>query len=256
MACDPWPVTWCCPIDTQSAAVTGAAISAATDILWAFSGRQFGLCTVTVRPCRQSCLPVEAQHVFFGDTWPNPMLLDGGWVNLGCGTCRGSCGCTEVSEVVFSDRVEDIIEIQVDSEVLPTGGAYRLDNHRRLVRLGGEQWPTCQDWNVDNGEVGSWSVTMTIGTPVPAAGQVAVSELATEILLAMCSSSDCRLPKRVQEITRNGVTVAMLDAMEYLKEGRSGLFLVDAFLQAFNPSRLQAPSAVYSVDRMPQDRYV
>lgn len=257
--CEPWDVVWCCPMEAVSPTVSGAAINGATDLLWALSGRRLGLCTVTVRPCRSTCPDsmVDRYTTYWTHGWPNPALIDGDWVNLGCGRCTGACGCSEVSEVVFQDYVHDIVSIQVDGVPLATGGGdYRLDNHRRLIRLDGEEWPLCQDWNVADGEVGSWSVTMRVGVPVPDSGVLAVSELATEIMLAMCGNRTCRLPQRVRTVTRGGVTIDMMDAMDFLREGRTGLYLVDAFLNAVNPARLAQRSRVFSPDNMPQGRIV
>lgn len=251
--CDDWPVYWTCDVSSASPALTGYAVSMATRTLWALSGRRFGACPVTIRPCRRDCY----------DTWPWGWSEWGGsstldrwvwsdyryWVPLGCGGsgCSGGCSCTELSETVLPGPVSRIVSVKLDGAPMVTG-SYRLDNNRLLVRTDGQRWPFCQDLSKEDTESGTWSVTALIGEDVPDSGALAMGELACEIVKAG-QGQDCRLPPGVTSIVRQGITIQYPDVGQLLKDGRTGLYLVDMFLAAENPTGLRQRARVYSVDR-------
>lgn len=250
--CADWPVKWPCDISTVSPEITGSAVRMATETLWALSGRQFGLCEVTLRPCRRDC--TDATWPFgWSDLIPSqtgyirPALIAGQWYNLVCGNCPGNtCSCTPISEVVLPAPVHRVVSVKVDGVPLVTG-AYRMDDNRFLVRLDGSDWPYCNDLNKDDTEVGTWSVTAEYGQLVPEGGAWAVGELACEIIRAI-NGDDCRLPLNVTQLVRQGVTISFPTATEMFREGRTGLYLVDMFLMTWNPHKLSRRSGVYSVD--------
>jgi len=252
--CSDWNVRWVCDVSTESPTATGLAASAATSILWALSGRQFGTCQVTLRPCRRECYDT-AWWNSYGTPWTTSWDYPGSsypWFVLGCGGCRGTCSCSEISEVILPSPVSSIVSVKLDGSVAPTG-TYRVDNNRLLVRTDGQKWPYCNDLNKDDTQPGTWSVTALYGQPVPSSGQFAMGELACEILKAS-NGDDCRLPPGVTSLIREGVTIQYPDVGALLKEGRTGLYLVDMFLASTNPNRLQARSRIYSPDSMPHRR--
>lgn len=105
------------------------------EILHAYSGRQFGLCPVTVRPCRDGCdqtAQIRYDYVSGGGL-VTPVLENGTWFNYSCGRCKTDCSCTELCEVTLPGPVEEIVEVLVDGLPLDPS-EYRVDNHRRLVR--------------------------------------------------------------------------------------------------------------------------
>ena len=61
-------------------------------------------------------------------------------------------------------------------------------------------------------------------------------------------NADCDLPERVTSITREGVTMALIDPQEFIQEGRTGLYTVDLWLNAVNPNRLLKRATVWSPD--------
>lgn len=248
--CADWPIQWICEIDAESAALTGVAVTAATEVLWALSGRQFGLCEITLRPCRRDCDDGTFWDDFgppwTGSYYPRPALIGGLWFNLTCGGCAGSCSCSRVSEVVLPAPVHEIVTVKVDGVVV-TGG-YRVDNNRLLVRTDGEEWPRCNDLSLDDTEPGTWSVTATYGQVVPDGGHLAMGALACEIIRAV-TGGDCKLPAGLQQLVRQGVTISYPDVGELFRQGRTGLYLVDMFLAAWNPDRLRNRSRVYRVDQ-------
>jgi hypothetical protein len=154
--------------------------------------------------------------------------------------------------VVLPSPVSSIVQVKLDGSVAPTG-SYRVDNNRLLVRTDGLRWPSCNDLNKADTEVGTWSVTALYGQPTPALAPLAVGELACELLKAM-AGEECRLPPGVTQLIRQGVTVSIPDFGALFKDGRTGLYMVDMFLAATNPNRLQQRSRVYSPDKIIQRR--
>jgi len=249
--CADWPVTWTCELDTLNPAVTGIAVSMATETLWALTGMRFGTCQVTLRPCAREC-QTGSFYDDFGPPWasgsyPQPALVGGLWYNLTCGSCTGDCSCTEVSEVRLPAPVHTIVEVKIDGTPM-VSGAYRVDNNRLLVRTDGGRWPRCNDLNLDDTEVGTWSVTATYGESLPEGASLAVGQLACEIAKA-AAGGDCKLPAGLQQLVRQGVTISYPDVGELFRQGRTGLYLVDMFVSTWNPYGLRQRSRVYSVDR-------
>lgn len=247
--CDVWPVTWTCDIDCLSPATTGTAAEVASEILETLSGHQFGTCTTKLRPCRKTCTdwPLLYGDPGWGTTWPLPALIGGKWYNLTCGSCGDSCSCTSLSEVILPGDVVSIVEIKMDGTPLVTG-AYRVDNGNRLVRTDGSSWPACQNMSQPDTSAGTWSVTAVFGTPVPSGGSLAAGELACELSKALAGDSSCRLPRGVTSVARQGVTINYAKVTDALKEGLTGLYLVDLFLHTYNPNKLVAGARVYNVD--------
>lgn len=248
--CADWPCRWICDVSSESPTATGAAVTAATYVLWALSGRQYGTCTTTLRPCRRECYddawwntyaaPWSTYTDYVGSTYP--------WFVLGCGGCRGSCSCSQISEVLLPSPVQSITTVKLDGVAAPTG-SYRLDNDRLLVRTDGQVWPRCNDLSKDDTQVGTWSVTAVYGQPVPKMGEVAMGELACEILKAM-NGEECRLPAGVTQLTRQGVSISVPDIGAIFQDGRTGLYLVDMFLISANPKKIMQRGRIYSPDRM------
>jgi hypothetical protein len=247
--CSDWPVQWTCELSTLNPAVTGIAVATATETLYALTGMRFGLCEVTLRPCRDDCTDGRFYDDFgppwTGQAWPQPALIGGLWFNLTCGSCTSGCGCARVSEVRLPAPVYDITEVVIDGEVLPAS-AYRLDNHRLLVRTDGGTWPRTNNLAADSGP-GAWSVTARYGEPLPEGAALAMGQLACEIAKA-ADGGDCKLPAGLQQLVRQGVTISYPDVGELFRQGRTGLYLVDMFVATWNPAGLRQRSRVYRVD--------
>lgn len=252
--CANWPIHWTCTLTAEDAPVTGYAVSMASRVLWSLSGRRFGACTTTIRPCRKDCYDnwpwgwTEWDRSVLGTSvWSDYRY----WFPLSCGSCISGCACSEVSEAVLPSPVSQIVEVKVDGTPLVTG-AYRVDNNRLLVRTDGLKWPLCNDLSVDDTEAGTWSVTASYGEDIPEGAALAMGELACEIVKAG-RGIDCRLPPGVTQLVRQGVTIQYPDIGQLLKDGRTGLYLVDMFLAAENPDGLKTRARFFRVDR-PQVR--
>lgn len=247
--CETWPVMWPCDTSELNPSITGSAVEVATEVVWALSGRQFGFCNVKLRPCRRECfevIPDFLNSVPWSGGFVSPALIGGEWFNLVCGGCGDNCSCTDISEVKLPAPVSEILEVRIDNVVMPTG-SYRLDNSQLVVLLN-DQWPHCNDLNKDDTEVGTYSITARYGQTIPEGGKWAVGELACELARGM-GGGDCRLPRNVTQLVRQGVTIQMPNITELFKEGLTGLYLTDLFIQTWNPSGLRRRSQVYNIDQ-------
>lgn len=206
----------------------------ASEILFVLSGRQFGVATQTVRP--RSLRPSCPSRACLGG--------DGGFPERG-----GSCGGrTRSIRDGIGVPIVGVTELWVDGALLPAG-SYRVTPDA-IIRTDGGAFPCCQDPDSPRTEAGTLEVTYTWGKQIPDSGVLAAREFACQLALAAApaTAGKCRLPARVQTISRQGVTMALLDPQTFLDEGRTGLYLVDLFLGAFNPGRGRRRARVFSPD--------
>lgn len=248
-----WPLAPTCPAwSTSSQATKDYATALATLVLWAATGRQFGGCPSTVRPCWARQEPLY-------QTWPVGYDGEGYWglrgavgavvlIGGGCG-CSASCVCSP-SQVALPGPVQSITSVQINGVALAPGDYLLQGNY--LVRAGNVEWPASQNLSLALGQADTWGITYVIGAPVPTALINAASEYACEIARAMVGGQ-CQLPSRVQSVTRQGVEIQYVDTTNYLDKGLTGVANVDMVIKALNPHGLAAPLRVLSPD-VPQFR--
>jgi hypothetical protein len=253
--CSGWaPNHGLCPRWADFDAATQAyADEVATRVIWAATGRQFGLCTVTVRPCWSPQAPLyQAFPVgFYGEGFWTLQGVPGG-VQLIPGascSCADACQCSP-PQVPLPGPVASITQVVIDGVVLAAGN-YRLDGNF-LVRQDGQAWPAPQNLALPDGQVGTWHVTYQLGQAVPATLNDAAGLYACELGKARVGGS-CQLPNRVRSITRQGVSIDYVSEEDYLVKGRTGYDAVDSIIVSYNPYGLVQPPRVVSLD-MPQYR--
>lgn len=237
--CDNW--------DDYLPATQQAAMEYGAFTLWAATGRRFGLCTRTVRPCGRESMPLPGGYFWSEGTW-RPYILDGAWRNCaGCGAGFGCCTCAPTCQVWLPPPVAAIpaTGVSVDGQIIPVD-AWRVDDGQWLVRTDGDCWPVCQDYDVDSG-TGFFEITYQQGIPVPALMSRAAGELACEWAKS-CAGAACRLPQRVASIARQGVTISMVDVQILLKNGFTGIQTVDQVIRNFNPYGLTSRMGIASPD--------
>lgn len=252
--CDP---NW----DTYSPSLQAAATSYASTVLWAATGRRFGLCTRTIRPCGMDCTGGNLGGWGWGGgyywsegTWLPYIGFDGLWRNCWCG-CNGTPGCCQCQvdcQVYLPGPAAAVLSVTVDGEVIDPA-TYRIDNGIWLVRTRETSdeanppcWPEFQDYNVDSGNH-TFIITYQQGLPVPAPLQRAGGELASEYAKA-CLGLPCRLPSRTTSIARQGVTISLTDVNVLLEKGLTGVATVDQLIRTYNPSGLVSALRVSSPD--------
>lgn len=258
---DDWQPIWCEQLSPAAMAVTGDAIQMAADVLWVLSGQRFGLCTVTLRPCREDC---SNDWLGWNDWWPGvgsgirsstgggprPWWYNGVWYNI-CGGCTGSCSCTMIDTAYLPAPTRQVLEVKMDGEVMDPS-LYRVDENRMLVRLDGQLWPMCQNMGAPDDRPGTWSVTITVGEDVPLLARRAVGQLAGE-LAKDCAGEACMLPYEITSLSRQGVNLSFGSPNEVDPVvAQLNLQWVSLFINTYNPNRLAHRAKAYDVDRNPR----
>ncbi len=245
----PWCEPLCCPEWEQATeAERERAKNRAIYLLWAATGRQYGRCPVTIRPCRRSCIDTNTvRGNWTGNTW-TPVLNDGKWYNVQCGCAPHRCSCTDVCEIDLEGWYPEPIRVEIDGETIPLH-RFRVANGRRLVWQGDGCFPECQDLSRPLGEPGTWAITYLRGLPVPMGGADVTAELACEYLLS-CNpdtADQCRLPVEILEsANRQGL---QLDFDKPAPgSGKFGIRPVDDWVAAANPGGLYEPVDYFSPD--------
>lgn len=264
--CDPQDIFDCCSADVGSdTSVAEDAATAATQLLWALSGRQFAGRCITSPPVR----PIADGCGCWGpwSSWLTPGLSPGapqypvgaagwgpwGYWGTGWGWGAAGCGCAPVSRALLPGYpVIEVTEVKIDGVVLDPD-EYRLDERRWLTRMadadGNPQWwPGCQDIAKPDTEVGTWSATYAYGEAVPEMGHQAAAQLGCEIYKS-CVGLECATPPGTVQKTRQGVTMQMAPFVAWgRKDGQwaTGLTKVDMFLSMTNPSGLRRRPTIWS----------
>lgn len=254
------PCTWtidpqalgCCEFEIKDDATKAKALALATNFMWAATGRRYGVCEITVRPCQPKPNPPAFRgFVAYPTTGASaplavPYIDRGTWRNCGCGP---RCCCRPACQVALEGPVASIVSVTVDG-VLVADDAYRVDLEAGqwwLVRTDGTCWPNCQDLDANVGE-GVFEITYGQGIALPDALEHGTGHLACEFAKAIDGDSDCRLPGRLASLTRQGVTLEIdppgNDEIGYI----TGIELVDQVIASLNPSRRKSPPMIYSPD--------
>ena len=202
-----WPIDPTClpPITDENRSQVREALDTAVLVLWALTGRRFGICPVeyVLPPPPASCPP-------------DPRLVGGVWHNTSPGASR---------DVVLPGPVDSILSVEdyegSDMAIPVLDG----DVLRRVP-------------------AGARVVKYLRGEPVPAGVAERVSILARERYLQCIGDSRCRLPRNTTSVTRQGVSVQMPSPQEIIDSGSTGLPEVDLWVRSLNPNGLSSPSEV------------
>ena len=118
-------------------------------------------------------------------------------------------------------------------ETLLDPSEYILFNKRFLKLSNGAIWNyACDQRGI--------TVDYSYGMLPPQAGILAATTLANELLILMGEGSDmnqCRIPERVTSVSREGISFDMVNPMEFMDEGKTGIWEIDLFIRTANPSR-------------------
>lgn len=223
----------CGALNNLSDEVRTAVEERAITRLWEWTNKRFGPCPIAYRPCKTKCAETG------GWLWNMP-TGSGRRIDLNCGGCGDSCSCKEVSEIILPGPIAEPLEILIDGVELDLSRV-RVDNYNRLVRIDGGRFPTCQDLGAPATEVGTWQVTIAKGEEVPPGGALVAGILACEYAKGMCGDDSCRLPRRVTSVTRQGITIAMLDDFQKLQVGFTGIWEIDDWIATYTTNLRTGP---------------
>lgn len=134
------------------------------------------------------------------------------------------------------DEVTAVTSVTINGEPF---SSWRLVHGSWLERTDGDMWQKALDDTL---------VSYTYGTPPPIGGKLSAVRLAIEIFKFDTEDPTCRLPKRVTSITRQGISVAVIDPMKFLDVGRTGVYEIDSWLSAVNPQSRKRRARVFSPD--------
>lgn len=224
-------------LDEYAAAVAAQqqAVNQARFILWALSGRQYGLIETTVRPC-----PGYATGWGYFTYLEALDYYANTWIPWSCG-CEGNCTVTGPRVVHLPGPAHSILSVRI-VDVTLAADDYQLEGDA-LYRTSGASWPR-QDKNRPLGKSNTWSVTYLRGIPIPAGVDVLTANLAREIISFCNGDDDCRIPRNVTSFSRRGVSYEF-DPSKLTAAGKTGLAEVDMWLAAVNPNQLMAAPEVY-----------
>ena len=267
---DPIPSTkhylapWCAESDLPSGRLTdsngaplgdvplGWMISAATDLLFVLSGRQFRVGRSIVRPTsiqgafgNQSYLYPYSSMSGYGSAWG--FNAGWAWTAIGMGWWQNG---QDLAECVLQGPVRRINSVLVDGSELggwapggPDNPNYKLFDRRRLVRMvdvagaSSGAWPWNQQLQLPVSMPGTWQIDYEWGLSPSEGGRLACAELAIELALGFSGQDSCKLPARVLSVATQGVTTAVGDPLTFLMEDLTGLPICDLFLRAYNPGK-------------------
>lgn len=239
----------CCEQQSTSGVLFGQVASESSELLFELSGRiYYGSCERTVRPCRTRSCGCSFQVLQGGH------VVESGYWGGSSWFCNGTpCGCRGLSRVRLSGYpVTQIVQVKIDGATVDPD-TYRLDEHRFLTRVREFSsddvllWPACQALDLPDTQPGTFSVLYQYGEDPPEIGVSAAAQLACELYKA-CSGQECALPAGARRVTRQGVTFERQFFRRDPVSGawRTGLNLVDAFLNAVNPEGLKRRPAFWS----------
>ena len=177
-------------------------IQAASNMLFARTCYLYpGICTRTVWPC----------------------------LECGCGCHPCGCGPYEVIHLTADYPILGITEIRIDGVVLDPA-TYRLEENARVVRVDGEQWPSCNNMGLTAGPTTQGAeveVEYTVGRVPPIELLMAVQELVCELKKACSGDATCALPAHVRAVSRRGTSFEVENVFTLLESGLTGNPIID-----------------------------
>jgi hypothetical protein len=250
---------WCTEDDIPASRAARApdvsmpeVIDAATALLYVLSGRQFHSGRSVVRPTSilsgysyQSYLYPYSSMSGYGSAWG--FASGWAWTAIGMGWWQSG---EDSSELVLQAPVQKINSVMVDGLVLDPS-QYTLYDRRRLVRnidASGQTsgaWPWQQNLSLPITSPGTWVVDYEWGQVPPSPCKFACIELASEMaaVLSDADTGKLGLGARVLSVATQGVTMAVGDALTFLRESFTALPMVDLMLVAYNPGKLRRRTA-------------
>jgi hypothetical protein len=231
ISCFPDGIDWGASTVTDSEELLRREI--AEELSWGtlqvLSGGQIGMCPVKVRPTDFG----EAHASLFAGAVHSASLslLKSGefW-----------CPRRTRTELLLPGPVGRVDEVRIDGAVVTDYQRYG----DLLVRESG--WPRSNRLGLPDTEEGTWSITYVRGVLPDRLLENAATVLAKEYVKALTGDGKCRLPKKVQAVSRNGVQYEV-DA-NLFEDGRTRIDEVDLVVRRLNPHKLKARPVIASID--------
>lgn len=238
--CVPWYVdTSCCTTawGAASTAVKERAAAMAWRTIKLLTAGRMGSCEVTMRPCLST--PCESCDA----GWMAPFVVNGQWCNAACGSSE--CSCVRLCEIEFPGEVAEIRNISLNGFGIGPD-MWRIEDGNTLIRQDDGCWPSCQNRRRPLGENCTFGITYVPGVKPDSYALYAAGVLACEFIKACTGGTGCRLPKGVQTISRQGVSMTLTASM--WPGGLTSISEVDALISSLNPDGRKHLPKVWSPD--------
>lgn len=236
--------------------VLSLAVGTATEVLFNLSGRRYaGECRAKIRPVAR---PTNVDtlgmmyHAYAYTGYGGAGAMSGQMASA-----MSTYGDNDPPVIVFDDYpVRSILEVKIDGVVIPAN-EYELRANRELVRMRVNSttqstertgWPTSQVQDLPDTEPNTFSITYTYGADCGDGGRSACLKLA-EMYACSNLGDKNRYPERMTNLSRQGVSVQVASVVDIMKQGGTGLYEVDLWLQTVNPSKQRQRSLVWSPSR-------
>lgn len=219
----------------------------ASTLLWQWTGQSFGTCPVTIDPVLTRC---PLGWTTYGAGYPHDWtrgLSDYGYPTIEPCCCPVCIDAPRLSTVLLPGPIASVEKVTIEGDVLDSD-RYGITGSRTLARSDDQEWPGGLDH-------APWTIDYHRGVDVPVGGRIAAGILAIELWKASCQDKTCALPQRVQSITRQGVSMAILDNFDDVEQGRTGIWLVDSWVASIR--RPTPPTRVFNpndIDRTRRSR--
>lgn len=251
MLCTPWidtdSITQCSldvdhdsTVEPEDLNKADLAVLVACQLLYAATAKQYpGICIDHIRPCSATGPGLQAL-----DYPPN---VGGARVlaDVRLGGCTGCLTVVECDGMVWPavelphGPVVDVLEVTIDGDPFVD---FRIVDDRYLIRDDAGNWPATNNLGADASEPGTWDIEYRYGSAPPADLLLAAEILACEFIAAWCMGGDCpecHLPSRLQTLTYEGATAAVLDPFDFMDSGGFGIPTIDYAVRAHNPNHLE-----------------
>jgi hypothetical protein len=244
------------PISTQMIDdVLSRAVGMATEVLFDLSGRRYaGENRATIRPVYR---PVNADTLGMMRHSYSYGGYGGGSRAMSAQTAFTTYGNNDPPVIEFDDYpIRSIVEVKINGVIIPPD-EYYLRGNKELVRMRVSAtstptqqwgWPMAQVQDLPDTEPGTFSITYTYGADPGEGGRGACLQLA-EMYACSNLGDKNRYPERMTSITRQGVSAQVASIVDVMKEGGTGLYVVDMWLKSVNPSKQRQRSLVWSPSR-------
>lgn len=191
--------------------------AAASDLLFNATGRQFvGLCELVVTTRDEHGLCIDGlESLAYRERRARPRSNE---YDMG--------GAYPVRSITYVE-IEGVV---IDATT------YHVEDYRWLVRHDDVAWPRVM------------TIALTFGTPPPPLGELAAKRLGCELALACNNDVQCKIPRNVQSVVRQGITYAMKDLVSLVTSGSSGIWEVDMLVTTYNPGRLTEQPGIVTPD--------
>ena len=213
------------------------AVTIASELLYKLTGEKFtGVKSVTEYYSKDS----------LSGTY-SPALVEGQMYNL-----PSKVG-TSGQNTVVGDRklylrhapIRSVDFVRIGNTLLDST-QYSIRNRAYLVRTGNARWMFDGFNEIE--------VSYTYGAMPPEVGRAAAVRFANELILAEMNDERCSLPLRVSSITRQNVSMTVLDPQEFLDNGKTGIYSVDLFIKAYNPDGARKKTKLFVAGRPQGER--